>query len=151
MINQLYIELIIMDTIKIVREKFSRDNYAAKLGVVLDDLTETSITMHLHLDPSLNNFYDRPHGGAIYGLADAAFSVLGNNSNNISVAVECSISYHTSPSSGETLYVRGEVISSSRKIGTFLFTVYTEINGDKNIVATMKSTLYRTGKPILGS
>ena len=137
-----------MDHIHLAREKFKKDNFAAKLGVVLDDLTETTIRMHMPLDPSLNNFYDRPHGGAIYGLADAAFSVLGNNSNNISVAVECSISYHASPSPGETLYVDGQVLASSRRIGTFLFNIYTVRDGEPTAVGTMKSTLYRTGKPI---
>ncbi len=137
-----------MKNIKIVKDKFKEDNFADKLGIVLDELSEDSIRMHMRLDPSLNNFYNRPHGGAIYGLADAAFSVIGNNSNNISVAVECSISYHCSPENGDILYVEGKAISVSKRIGTYLFTLYTLKDEKKTIVATMKSTLYRTGKPI---
>jgi uncharacterized protein (TIGR00369 family) len=96
----------------------------------------------------MNNFYDRPHGAAIYGLADVAFSVIGNNQNIISVALECSITYHSSPESGQILYVEGKLIKQTRKIGTYLFTLYTMENNKQNIVATMLSTLYRTNRPI---
>ncbi len=138
-----------MNSLEIVRNKFKNDGFANTMGIILDDLTGNTIRMHMKLDPSKNNFYGRAHGGAIYGLADAAFSVLGNNCNNISVAVECSISYHASPEDNAILHVDGVVLSSSRKIGTFLFTVYTEESSGKTLIATMKSTLYRTGKHIV--
>ncbi|MHA1680837.1 MAG: PaaI family thioesterase [Promethearchaeota archaeon] len=137
-----------LSNLEIIKERFKRDNFAGILGIVLDELTGDFVKMHMKLNKSLNNFFDRPHGGAIYGLADAAFSVIGNNSNNISVALECSINYHSSPEPGDILYVEGKLIAGSRRIGTYLFSLYTLSEDERKMVATMKSTLYRTGKPI---
>ena len=92
--------------------------------------------------------YNRPHGAIMYSLADAAFSVLGNNKNNIYVALDCSITYHASPDPGTTLVVEAEILSNSRKTAAFLFNVYMEKEGMLTLVATMKNVSYRTGKPI---
>ena len=137
-----------MNNLEIIQKKFENDKFANNFNIVLDDLTEESIKMHMELKEEYNNFYGRPHGGAIYALADAAFSIIGNNSNNISVALDCTIHYHFSPNAGEILYVEGKLISQTRKIGTYNFNLYILENGNKKKVATMISALYRTGRPI---
>jgi len=137
-----------MDNIEIIKERFQRDRFSQQFGIVLDNLTENSVKMHMKLEPHMSNLYNRPHGGAIYSLADAAFSLLGNNKNNISVALDCHITYHSSPEIGQILYVKGERINQTRKIGSYLFSLYTKVNKNKRKIATMMSTLYRTGKPI---
>ena len=136
-----------MDNLDLILNKFKNDNFAKKLGIVVDDLTENMVRMHVTLTPDMNNFNGRPHGAAIYALADAAFSVIGNNQNNLSVALNCTIHYLASPDTGQVLYVEGNLIKLTRKIGTFYFELYTLKEEEKNIVATMISSLYRTGKP----
>jgi uncharacterized protein (TIGR00369 family) len=134
--------------LEIVKRQFDRDSYAKSLGIVLDKLTDDAIQMHMELREDMLNLFKRPHGGAIYSLADAAFSVLGNNKNNLSFALDCSITYHESPAPEGTLIVEGETLSTSRRTAVFLFKVYTEKGGTRTLVATMKSVSYRTGKPI---
>ncbi|MGQ4875433.1 MAG: PaaI family thioesterase [Promethearchaeota archaeon] len=136
-----------MNSLDVIKKKFENDAFAKNFGIILDDLTEDEVKMHMELKPELNNFHGRPHGGAIYALADAAFSIIGNNQNNVSVALNCAIHYHTSPEPGSTLYVRGTRIKQTRRIGTYYFDLYTLENGSENKIATMISTLYRTGKP----
>ena len=136
-----------MDKLEFIKNKFKIDNFAQKFNIILDDLTETTVKMHMNLATDMNNFNGRPHGGAIYGLADAAFSVIGNNQNNISVALDCNIYYHSSPNPGKILYVKGERVKQTKKIGTYLFKLYTEDDGKELKIATMMSNLYRTGKP----
>jgi hypothetical protein len=41
-----------------------------------------------------------------------------------------------------------ETLSHSKLMAAFLFNVYTEKEGLRTLVATMKSVSYRTGKPI---
>ena len=134
--------------IEIVRKQFKKDKYAKSLGIVLDELTDATIKMHMQLREDMFNWFDRPHGGAIYSLADAAFSVLGNNKNNLSVALDCSVSFHESPDPGTMLIVEGETLSTARRTAVFLFKVYMEKEGTRILVATMKSVSYRTGKAI---
>ncbi len=137
-----------MERLEIIKEKFKNDKFAKLFGIELDELTDETVKMQLKLKADMNNFYDRPHGGAIYALADAAFSVIGNNKNNISVALGCSINYHSSPNPGQILYVEGQLINQTNKIGTYNFLVFSQENGKKIKIATMIGTLYRTGKPI---
>jgi uncharacterized protein (TIGR00369 family) len=131
-----------------IKQLFTKDSFANKFRIVIDDLTETTVKAHMVLDLSSLNFFGRPHGGAIYALADAAFSVIGNNNNNLSVAVECNISYHYSPDPGKTLYVEGRELSGSSKIGHYIFELYVDEGGKRKSVATMTSVLYKTGKSI---
>jgi acyl-CoA thioesterase len=134
--------------LEIVKKRFEGDNYARLLGIVLDELTDDTIQMHMQLREDMLNWFNRPHGGAIYALADAAFSLLGNNTNNLSVALDCSITYHASPDPGAILIVEGETLSATRRTAAFLFNVYMGKRGTRTLVATMKGVGYRTGKPI---
>jgi acyl-CoA thioesterase len=134
--------------LEVVKKQFERDHYAKSLGIVLDELTDDTVRMHMPLREDMLNMYERPHGGIIYSLADVAFSVLGNNTNNLSVGLDCSITYHASPDPGMVLVVEGKILSNSRRTAAFLFNVYTEGEGMRTLVATMKSVSYRTGKPI---
>ena len=133
--------------LEIVKKLFQSDKYANFLGIVLDELTDDTVQMHMQVREDMLNWFDRPHGGAIYALADAAFSVLGNNTNNLSVALDCSITYHASPDSGTILIVEGETLSSTKRTVACLFNVYMEKEGTRTLVATMKGVGYRTGKP----
>lgn len=136
------------EQLEIVRKQFEKDKYAKSLGIVLDELTDDTIQMHMQLREDMFNWFDRPHGGAIYSLADAAFSVLANNNNNLAVALDCSITYHVSPDLGTILIVEGETLSVTRRTAAYLFKVYMEKEETRTLVATMKSVVYRTGKTI---
>ncbi len=134
--------------LEIARRQFERDEYARSLGIVLDDLTDTTIRMHMPLTAGMMNFYERPHGAVIYSLADAAFSVLGNNRNTICVALDCSITYHASPNPKAVLVVEGETLSLNRRTAAYVFSVYSDDGPVRTLIATMKSVSYRTGRPI---
>jgi acyl-CoA thioesterase len=134
--------------LEIVKKQFENDKYAKFLGIVLDALTDDTVQMHMQLREDMLNWFNRPHGGAIYALADAAFSVLGNNTNNLSMAVDCSITYHASPDSGTILIVEGRTLSATKRTVAILFSVYMENEGTRTLVATMKGAGYRSGKPI---
>jgi len=132
----------------LVAKRFEQDRHAGSLGIVLDEVTDTTIRMHMLVGENALNWFGRVHGAAIYALADAAFSVLANNANNLSVALDCSISYHASPDVGTTLVVEGEALAVTNRTGSYLFRVWMEREGERVAVATMKSVSYRTGKPI---
>ena len=136
------------DNNSLVKRKFLNDKFATKMGIVLDELTGSSIRMQMKLTEDMENLYDRPHGAIIYGLADSAFSVIANNQNNISVALDCTITYHNGPRTGDILYVHGWTVSITKRISTYLFDIYTLKDENKVKIATMKGTAFRTGKPI---
>jgi len=105
----------------LVRKRFEQDKYAKSFGIVLDELTDDTIQMHMRLREDMLNWFNRPHGGAIYSLTDAAFSVLGNNSNNLGVALDCSITFNASPDPGTILIVEGATLSTTSRTAAYLF------------------------------
>ena len=52
------------EQIEIARKRFEKDKYAKSLGIVLDELTEDTVKMHMQLREDMFNWFDRPHGGA---------------------------------------------------------------------------------------
>jgi acyl-CoA thioesterase len=138
----------VQEHLEIVKRLFQRDKYANFLRIVLDELTDDTVRMRMPVREDMLNWFNRPHGGAIYALADAAFSVLGNNTNNLSVALNCSITYHASPDSGTMLVVEGKILSTTGRTVACLFKVYMEKEGMRTLLATMLSVGYRTGKRI---
>jgi len=49
--------------LEIVRKRFEKDNYAQSLGIVLDELTNDTIQMHMQLRENMLNWFNRPHEG----------------------------------------------------------------------------------------
>ena len=141
-------KLSMQNQFELVKTRFETDKFAQSLGIVLDALTDRTIQMHMALREDMNNWFNRLHGGAIYALADAAFSLLANNNCNIAVALECSITYHASPDPDSTLVVYGETLSASKRTAAYLFKVYMEKDETPRLVATMKSVSYKTNIPI---
>lgn len=137
--------------LQLVRQRFPQDSFAASLGIVMEELCDDTVRMRMPVRGDMLNWFGRPHGAAVYALADAAFSVLTNNKNNLSVALDCSITYHASAELGDHLVVEGSTLALTGRTGSFLFKVYAEPGGEasgRRLVATMKSVAYRTGKPI---
>ncbi|MBT8360367.1 MAG: hotdog fold thioesterase [Deltaproteobacteria bacterium] len=133
---------------ELVKTRFETDKFAQSLGIVLDTLTSQTIQMHMILREDMNNWFNRIHGGAIYSLADAAFSLLANKNSHVAVALECSITYHASPEPNTTLVVYGETLSASKRTAAYLFKVFMEKNATRTLIATMKSVSYKTKIPI---
>ena len=48
-----------MNKLDVITEKFKNDNYAKNYGIILDDLKENTIKMHMQLKPDMNNFNGR--------------------------------------------------------------------------------------------
>lgn len=138
----------IREDLEYMKAAFESDSFASALGISLTDFDHRSIRMEMPLTDAMANWFGRPHGGAIYALADAAFSLLANNQNNLSVALDCSITYHASPEVGTLLIAEGEVLSITRRTGAYLFKLYAQTPDGRTPVATMKSVAYRTGKEI---
>jgi acyl-CoA thioesterase len=136
------------EQLEITRNRFKKDRFAQSLGIVLDELTDNTVQMHMQLREDLNNWFNRLHGGVIYTLADAAFSILANNTNNIAVALDCSITYHASPDPETILIVKGETLSTTSRTASYLFKIYMKKNEELTPIATMKSVSFKTNTPI---
>jgi acyl-CoA thioesterase len=79
------------------------------------------------------------HGGAIFSLADAVFSVASNSHGTLAVAINVSISYFRAVRSG-TLFALADELSLNPKLATYLIKIEDEQGGP---VAFFQGTVYR--------
>ena len=86
------------------------------------------------------------HGGIAFSLADSAFAFACNNRNNISVALDTSITFTKSTQPGEVLLAEAKELHNGRSTGLYLITV-TNQAGEQ--VALFKGTCFRTGTSLL--
>jgi acyl-CoA thioesterase len=86
------------------------------------------------------------HGGIAFSLADSAFAFACNNRNNLSVALDTSITFTKSTQPGDVLTAEARELHHGRSTGLYLVTV-TNNRGEQ--VAHFKGTCFRTGKPLI--
>ncbi|MDO9265007.1 MAG: hotdog fold thioesterase [Desulfosalsimonadaceae bacterium] len=124
----------------------ANEPFAQKMGMKLVELKRGYSKVEMdYLPESMNNIYDRAHGGAIYALIDEAFETSCQTHGTVAVALNVSVSYTASPEPGARLIAEAKEISLTKKIAHYDISV-TDNNG--NLIATSRTIAFRTGKPI---
>ncbi len=123
------------------KERFSR-----LLNIRLIDLATGYALVEMAYEPAtMNNIYERAHGGAIFSLIDEAFQVAGQTYGSIAVALNVNVTYIASPEPGSILRAEAKAISTTKRTGTFDIKV-TDDTG--RLIAICQALGFRTGKPI---
>jgi acyl-CoA thioesterase len=85
------------------------------------------------------------HGGAIFSLADAVFSVASNSHGTLAVAINVSVSFFKAVRSG-SLYAEGREVSFNPRLATYLI----DVKDDQgSAVALFQGTVYRKKESIV--
>ncbi|XVH31417.1 hydroxyphenylacetyl-CoA thioesterase PaaI [Haloferacaceae archaeon DSL9] len=121
------------------RARIEDDPFCETLGIELSDLEAGRARMTLEVTSELRNFHGTPHGGAIYGLADAAFAAASNSDGATAVALETNVSYLAAVDVGSTLVATADETHRSRR--TALYDVSIEAD-DGDLVATFRGRVY---------
>ena len=81
-------------TLEQVRQRFTADCFASKMGTVIEDIKEGYARCTLDITPRHLNAAGAVMGGAIFTLADFAFAVAANwNQPRIHVSLTSQITY----------------------------------------------------------
>jgi len=96
-------------------------------------------------DEMVNGFHVA-HGGVIFSFADSALAFACNNRNNLSLALECNISFLKQVNVGDELIAEANEIHNGKSTGVYSINV---INQNNQRVALFKGTCFRTGKPLI--
>jgi acyl-CoA thioesterase len=130
----------------IISEVFSKDAFSQWLGVEFIDIKEGYSKIKMTVRSEMLNGLDVVHGGIAFSLADSAFAFACNSRNNLSLALETSISFLKPVFVGDTLIAETKEIRNGKNTGVYLVEV---TNQHENLVALFKGICYRTGKPLL--
>jgi len=116
-----------------------KDRYAQHIGVEILDFDKGSARARMEIGKHHQNSAGMVHGGAIFSLADAVFSVASNSHGTFAVAINVSISFFKAATSG-TLFAKAEEVSINPRLATYLITIIDD-SGDK--IALFQGTVYR--------
>lgn len=133
-------------TAKTVVEKMMRDDlFSQWLGIGILEITEGYAKIQMTLRKEMINGFGIIHGGIAFSLADSAFAFACNNRNNLSVALDTSITFTKATKPGDELTAEAKELHNGRSTGLYLITI---VNQNSEQVALFKGTCFRTGKPL---
>ena len=120
--------------------------FAQRLGLQLIELELGRSVVEMTYDPkSMDNIYQRAHGGAIFALIDEAFETVGQADGTIAVALNVNVTYVSSPEPGTRIRATATEISRTKRTANYEIKV-TDSGG--GLIATCQALAFRTGKPI---
>ncbi|QEC58564.1 hydroxyphenylacetyl-CoA thioesterase PaaI [Flavisolibacter ginsenosidimutans] len=122
------------------------DLFSQWLGIEVLEVRESYSKISMTLRNEMINGLGIVHGGIAFSLADSAFAFACNNRNNLSVALDTSITFTKATKPGDTLIAEAKELHNGRSTGLYHITV-TNQNGEA--VAHFKGTCFRTGKKLL--
>lgn len=131
----------IKETAKVVRG----DPFASELGIEFSIVEEGRAVCRMELSERFRNFLGLVHGGAIFAVADAAFSAAANSSGTRAMAVSINIDFLSPP--GDTPYLEAEAVRDARagRLGHYTMVVR---NSDSERIAVCESWAYHTSRPL---
>lgn len=131
---------------KVVDRMMRDDAFSQWLGIQVLAVEEGYAKIRMTLRPEMLNGFGVIHGGVMFSLADSAFAFACNNRNNLSMALDTSITFTKSTRPGEVLTAEAKELHNGRSTGLYLVTVTNQKNEQ---VALFKGTCFRTGKTLV--
>jgi acyl-CoA thioesterase len=130
----------------VVDHMMKHDLFSQWLGIRVLEVKEGYSRIEMTLREEMINGFGIIHGGIAFSLADSAFAFACNNRNNLSVALDTSITFTKATMPGDTLMAEAKEIHNGRSTGLYLITI---TNQQGTQVAHFKGTCFRTGKPLI--
>ena len=122
-----------------VSDLLSADQYASGLGIELVEVTEGSIVLAMDTTAAMTNFHGGMHGGALFSLADCAFSLYSNSYGAPAVAIDTHMVFSAAIRPGERLRAVAEEVHRGRTLATYRVLVH---RGDGRVAGHFTGTVY---------
>ena len=131
---------------KVVEKMTEHDEFSQWMGVEVLEIKEGYSRIRMTIRKEMLNGFGIVHGGIPFSLADSAFAFACNNRNNLSVALDVTITFTKAVNTGDILTAEAKEVHNGRSTGVYLISV---TNQKDEHVALFKGTCFRTGKSLL--
>lgn len=131
---------------KVVDHMMREDAFSRWLGIEVLEVKEGYSRICMMVRKEMVNGFGIAHGGIAFSMADSAFAFACNNRNNLSVALDVTITFTKAVMAGDTLTAEAREVHNGRSTGVYLITIN---NQRQEQVALFKGTCFRTGKPLV--
>jgi acyl-CoA thioesterase len=122
------------------------DAFSQWMDVKVLEIKEGYSKIQMTIRKEMVNGFGIVHGGIPFSLADSAFAFACNNRNNLSVALDVTITFTKAVNIGDTLTAEAKEVHNGRSTGVYLIAVSNQKNEQ---VALFKGTCFRTGKTLV--
>lgn len=133
---------------QVVEHMMQHDAFSQWLGIEVLAVEEGYSKIRMTIRDEMVNGFGIVHGGIAFSLADSAFAFACNNRNNLSVALDTSITFNKPLNVGDTITAEAKELHNGKSTGLYHITIY---NQNEVPVAHFKGTCFRTGKPLVQS
>jgi len=117
------------------------DRYAINLGIRLIEAGPGTVTVAMSVTEAMTNFLGGFHGGALFSLADCAFSLAANLAGDRAVAIDTHLVLISPAEVGEELTAVAEEVHRGRTLGSYRVVV---TRGDGRVVGHFTGTVFIT-------
>jgi len=131
---------------KVVEHMMDHDAFSQWMGIEVLEIKEGYSKIKMTIRKEMVNGFGIVHGGLAFSLADSAFAFACNNRNNISVALDVTITFTKAVNIGDVLTAEAKENHNGRSIGVYLISI---TNQNNKQVAIFKGTCFRTGKKLV--
>ena len=108
-----------MDERTRIREYFETDGFAATLGARLVSDDPENVVVEMSISDEHLNFHGTTHGGALFSLADCAFSLISNAPGPVAVAIDTHLVISAATKTGDTLVAEATEVRRGRQLATY--------------------------------
>ena len=138
-----------MSTAKeVVDHMMENDSFSQWMGLEVLDVKDGYSKVRMTIRKEMVNGFGIVHGGLAFSLADSAFAFACNNRNNISVALDVTITFTKAVNVGDILTAEAKEVHNGQSTGVYLITITNQKNEQ---VAFFKGTCFRTGKSLISN
>lgn len=130
----------------VVEHMMENDAFSQWMGIEVLEIKEGYSKIQMTIRKEMVNGFGIVHGGLPFSLADSAFAFACNNRNNLSVALDVTITFTKAVNVGDVLTAEAKEVHNGRSTGVYLITVSNQKNEQ---VALFKGTCFRTGKTLI--
>ena len=130
----------------VVSHMMEHDAFSQWMQVKVLEVQEGYSRINMLIRKEMVNGLGIVHGGITFSLADSAFAFACNNRNNLSVALDVTISFTKAVTIGDVITAEAKEIHNGRSTGVYLITISNQKNEQ---VGLFKGTCFRTGKNLV--
>jgi acyl-CoA thioesterase len=131
---------------KVVAHMMDKDAFSQWLGIEVIEIAEGYSKLQLTVRNEMVNGFGIAHGGIAFSLADSALAFACNNRNNLSVALDVTITFTKAVNVNDVLTAEAREVHNGKSTGVYLITIHNQKNEQ---VALFKGTCFRTAKPLV--
>ncbi len=130
----------------VVSHMMDHDEFSRWMGLEVLKVKEGYSRVKMTIRQEMVNGFGIVHGGIPFSLADSAFAFACNNRNNLSVALDVTITFTKAVHVNDVLIAEAREVHNGKSTGVYLITVS---NQKDEQVALFKGTCFRTGEKLI--